>query len=118
VSGVADRVSDPLASGGRYGWGGGPVLTSFESYRATMDRAMAPAPPGGAEAPRPTEAELRTRYEALRADEIVRARLDARRDLTSSTLLLLIAAALFWWHWGWVRRLQAPAVDSLGVADR
>ena len=112
VSSIVNRLfvlSDPLASGGAYGWGGGPVLTSFESYRATMDRAAAPLPPGATAPPAPTEAELRARYEALRADQLVRVRLDARRDLTGSTLLLLIALVLFWWHWGWVRRLQASA---------
>jgi hypothetical protein len=114
ISSAVDRLftlSDPLAAGGgSFGWAGGPVLTSFEAYKATVDRVRAPVPISGRDssAARPTEAELRTRYEALRADQLARSRLEARRDLTSSTILLLIAAALFWSHWRWLRRSVVP----------
>jgi hypothetical protein len=99
-------LSNPLASNNMYGWGGA-VLTSFEAYKATVDRTEGPMPPAGAaaaSAPKPTDAELRAQFEALRADRVTRARLDARRELTESILLLVIAAALFVWHWRWVRR--------------
>jgi len=100
----AFALSDPLA-GDRYGWGGA-VLTSFETYKATVGRMDAMAPPTSAasSAPKPTDAELRAQFEALRADRITRARLDARREMTQSILMLIIAAALFAWHWRWVRR--------------
>ena len=81
-----------------------PSVTSFEAYRATLDRAERFNP--GAEA-RPREVvpepELRRRYEGLRADRLTRARFSARRELTSSAIMLLVAAALFWLHWRWVR---------------
>jgi hypothetical protein len=98
-------LSDPLASNAAFGWGGA-ILTSFEAYKATMDRAPMVMPSTSAEvtAPKLTDAELRARYEALRADHMARTRLDARRDITESILMLLIAAALFAWHWRWVRR--------------
>ena len=97
-------LGNPLASD-RYGWGGA-VLTSFEAYKATMNRMDGPAVATAAasNAPKPTDAELRAQFEALRADQIVRARLEARRDMTNSILMLLVAAALFVWHWRWVRR--------------
>lgn len=100
-------LSDPLA-GDRYGWGGA-VLTSFETYKATVGRmdAMAPSTSAASSAPKPTDAELRAQFEALRADRITRARLDARREMTQSILMLVIAAALFAWHWRWVRRERA-----------
>ena len=103
-------LSNPLASD-RYGWGGA-VLTSFETYRATMSRMESPAFPTAAasNAPKLTDAELRAQYEALRADQIARARLEARRDMTNSILMLAIAAALFAWHWRWVRRERVAAV--------
>jgi hypothetical protein len=99
----AFALSDPLA-GDRFGWGGA-VLTSFETYKATAGRMDAMAPnSAAASAPKPTDAELRAQFEALRADRIARARLDARREMTQSILMLVIAALLFAWHWRWVRR--------------
>ena len=102
-------LSNPLAAD-RYGWGGA-VLTSFEAYKATMNRMDGPAVATAAasNAPKPTDAELRAQFEALRADQIVRARLEARRDMTNSVLMLVLAAALFAWHWRWVRRERAAA---------
>lgn len=99
-------LSNPVASSGAFGWGG-VVLTSFEAYKATMDRAqyvMPPQPAANTSAPKPTESELRARYEALRADHVARATLEARRDITSGLLLLLISGGLFVWHWRWLRR--------------
>lgn len=108
VSSIVNRsftLADPLAGDYRYGWGGG-VLTSFEAYKATVDRAEGPVPAtvAASNAPKPTDAELRAQFEALRADRIARGRLEARRDMTESVLMLFLAAALFAWHWRWVRR--------------
>jgi hypothetical protein len=104
---IVDRtfaLTDPLADTGREFTGWEPSVTSFEAYRATLDRAERFNP--GAEA-RPREVvpepELRRRYEGLRADRLARARFSARRELTSSAIMLLVAAALFWLHWRWVR---------------
>lgn len=107
VSSIVNRsftLSDPLAGDNTYGWGA--VLTSFEAYKATVGRMDAMGPPGStaSSAPKPTDAELRAQFEALRSDRIARSRLDARRDMTNSILMLLVAGALFVWHWRWVRR--------------
>lgn len=104
-------LSNPLAAD-RFGWGGA-VLTSYETYKATMSRMESPFPATAAasNAPKPTDAELRAQYEALRADQIVRARLEARREMTNSILMLALAAALFAWHWRWVRRERIAAVS-------
>jgi len=97
-------LADPLlGSTSEFGWSE-PAVTSFEAYRVTYDREQRF---GRTDAPPPREvvsdAELRRRYEALRADRIARARFAARRELTVSVLMFLVAAALFWVHWRWVR---------------
>ena len=122
VGSIVDKVftlADPLTSTGRYGWVGGASLTSFESYKATYERVMPPVPMvegRPAERPRPTDAELRAQYQALRADQIARARHDARRELTGSALMFLLAAALFWWHWRWVRGAEVRALAARAAA--
>jgi hypothetical protein len=59
--------------------------------------------------PRPSDAELRQSYEALRADRIASNRYEARRSLVTSTVLLVIALGLFAGHWRWLRRRAAEA---------
>lgn len=99
-------LQNPLvAANTSYPWDNSGVLTSFEAYKATYGRSMAPP---GASRPdtataKPTDAELHTRYDALRADAIERTTANAHRELTQSVILLILAVALFWWHWRWVR---------------
>ena len=118
LSSIVERIftlADPLGSTSNVGWGGGPSLTSFESYKATRDRLLAPVPmSSGTPATRvePTESELRSQYEALRADQLAFLRHDARRDLTSSALLFLVAAGLFVGHWRWVRGAEVRALAA------
>jgi ABC-type Fe3+ transport system permease subunit len=109
-------LANPLVSNGPFGWGG-PAMTSFAAYRATADQSFVPMPPGSEAAarPKPTEEELRARFEALRADQIARNRFDAQREITGSAILLLFSAALFWWHWRWVRGAEARALVSRAV---
>jgi hypothetical protein len=87
-----------------YGWE--PSVTSFEAFRTTYDRSrmLNAGDPRDVKLDSVPEAELRRRYEALRADRIARARFDTRRGLIIDTLSLLGAAALFAFHWRWVRR--------------
>jgi uncharacterized membrane protein YidH (DUF202 family) len=115
VEAAFDRA-DPLQAGaGRYG---NPEvsLTSFEAFRATQpqtpaeppDRTTAPVPPGPDRTSTPradtlTTAELRARYEALRADRIARVSFDATRNLVGAALLVAVALALFVGHWRWLR---------------
>ena len=101
-------LANPLQ--GEYDFG--PSLSSFEAYRATYHQspfldqseraALLKAPP--------TAAELRLRYEALRADRIERNRYQAQRSLVTGGLLSLFSVALFLLHWRWIRRLgSGPA---------
>lgn len=89
----------------------GPALSSFEAYRATHHQSpyLDPAEREAARRTPPTDAELRARYQALRADRIERNRYQAQRSLVSAALLSLFAAGLFLFHWRWLRRL----VDGL-----
>src|SRR4051794_25516612 len=112
ISSIVNRsftLADPLVGNPMYGWGGA-VMTSFEAYKATVDRVPRPMPATAevASAPKLTDAELRAQYEALRADQIARNQMEARRDITESVLMLLLAGALFAWHWRWVRRERQP----------
>jgi hypothetical protein len=87
-----------------------PSVVSFEAFRATHDRAREMRVSPGAPAPEPlTEAELRRRYEGLRADRIARVRAEGRRSLITSGLTLLVSLGLFAWHWRWLRRRTEPA---------
>lgn len=102
-------LGSPLHGENEYG----PALSSFEAYRATHHQS-AYLDPTEREALRrapPTDAELRARYQALRADRIGRNRYQAQRSLVSSALLTLFAAALFLFHWRWLRRLGSDAAD-------
>lgn len=100
-------LANPMHGGMEYG----PALTSFEAYRATWQRAdFEPVPPGAQRRAAPTDAELRARYEALRADRVERNRYEAQRSLVSAGLLTLLALALFVFHWRWLQRLaREPA---------
>jgi hypothetical protein len=99
--------ADPLSSRDNFGPFGGS-LTSLEAYRATMDEARgmrptrvdgAPVAPGDTL----TTEQLRTRYEALRADHIAKNSFQATKDLVKHGLLILLSAVLFFTHWRWVR---------------
>jgi len=98
-----------LRASSEYPWE--PSVTSFEAFRTTYDRTRQFSAPDPTQAKLDSvpEAELRRRYEGLRADRIHRARYEARRDLIVASLSLLIAAGLFTFHWRWLRRTVATA---------
>ncbi len=108
VSNIVEQsftITDPITNESPFSWSE-PSLTSFEAYKATRNATFPGAINNNQEAAQraePSESELRTRYEALRADRVRTVRHQAQRALASSGLLFLIAAALFWWHWRWVR---------------
>ena len=83
-----------------------PSITSFEAFRISYDRSRAMGMPG----PQPPqldsvpEAELRKRYEVLRADRIARSKFQATQEIVTQSLSFVIAVALFAFHWRWVRR--------------
>ena len=115
VEAVFDRAAPHLAQTTDWGWQE-PSVTSFEAYRATHSRAEQFRT--GADAPKPDtipEAELRRRYEALRADRTERVRFQARRSLVTNSLTLVLGVGLFAWHWRWVRR-RVPIEPSAAPA--
>lgn len=93
------------------GYGFEPSISSYEAFRTTYDRARLLSGPNPNEAKLDSipDAELRRRYEGLRADRILRARFEAKRELILGSLSLLIAAALFAFHWRWLKRFSAVA---------
>jgi hypothetical protein len=95
-----------------------PSVSSFEAFRATYDRARRFNVPDAREAQLDSvpEAELRRRYEALRADRIHRGRFEARRAIITSGLSFVIAAAVFLVHWRWLRRRPAAAAAPPSAA--
>ena len=93
-------LANPLrAQGDRFGME--PTISSFEAYRATLNRFPVARPDGPA--PTVPDSVLRARYEALRADRIEQARFDAKRGLTTSGLLIFLSIGLFAVHWRWLR---------------
>lgn len=80
-----------------------PSVTSLEAFRVSQERMLEMRPPGSPPSASISEDELRRRYEALRADRIIRNQVVARRGLVSSGLTLLLAVGLFVFHWRWLR---------------
>lgn len=90
-------------------------LSSFEAYRATY--AGRPAPgvvqQGRAiQADTPSTAELRQRFEVLRADRISRVSFETGQRLAVHSLVLLIGVVLFATHWRWLNRLGGDAGEE------
>lgn len=82
-------------------------LNSFEAFQATSsrDRAAPGVKQEGAPAGRDTmtTADLRRRYEVLRADRIARVTFETNQRLAVNALVLLMGLALFTTHWRWLR---------------
>lgn len=104
VGNVLTLSAPELRGSMEFGWE--PSVSSFEAFRTTYDRARQFGTPDNREGRVDSipEAELRRRYEALRADRMQRARFDARREIIIGALSLVISAALFVFHWRWLRR--------------
>jgi len=113
VSNVFD-LANPIEAG----MGFESSVSSFEAYKATYQRDQRGMVVGGAASEvRPdtlSEASLRQRYEAMRADRISRVRFQSWKAITTSGLLLVISVVLFGVHWRWLRK-QARAVEASGA---
>jgi hypothetical protein len=112
-------IADPITSENQFSWAE-PSLTSFEAYKATRDATFPGARNDNREAAgraELTDAELRTRYEALRADRERNVRHRSQRELASSVLLFVVAAALFGWHWRWMRGAQMRALAAVATDE-
>ncbi len=106
VAGALDDVfdlSNPLAGGG-----GVESLTSFDAYKATRERPFL-RPDQQASPDTLSDATLRVRFEALRADRIAQRSFRARKGLVKNLIMLLIAIGLFVTHWRWLKQLPEPA---------
>ena len=107
VSGFIDASFDrmnPLASGRSYGPYGGSLI-SFESFRATyQDGRPTRVGPDPSRPDTLTTAELRQRYDAMRADQLVLTAHQATQRLVKHGLLLVLSILLFATHWVWARR--------------
>jgi len=108
---IVNNVFD-LANPIQAGYGLESSVSSFEAYQATYQRDQRAALGVGAGAAagevRPdtlSEATLRTRYDAVRADRIGRVRFQSWKAITTGGLLLIISVVLFVLHWRWMRRL-------------
>jgi hypothetical protein len=110
VRSIADdfiTLANPLQA--EYGYGA-QSLDSFEAFKATYNE-----PTNGyvtengsspRENPKPSDAELMARYEALRAERISSNIYGAKKSLVLDGLLLVIAVVLFIVHWRWLRTLS------------
>ena len=113
---IVNNVFD-LANPIQAGYGFESSLSSFDAYQATYQRDQRAVVAGSANAVRPdtvSEATLRTRYEALRADRISRVRFNAWKAIVTSGLLLIISIVLFAVHWRWLKRAGAAA-EAVGA---
>jgi hypothetical protein len=114
LSGFVDAAFErayPLQSrGGAYG-PMGQSLTSFEAFRATQNERMRMETRAGPATPSdtPSTAELRMRYETLRAERMEQGRFYASQRLVKTGLLMFVAIVLFVTHWRWVRGLRDSA---------
>ena len=110
IAGAFDNAFDlanPLAAQGAYG----ESLTSFDAYMATQSPRFLP-PEQRAQPDTASQATLRTRYEALRADRIAQRSFAAKKGLVTDLSLLVVAIGLFVSHWRWLRRLPEPDGSS------
>ena len=114
---IVNNVFD-LARPLQAGFGFESSLSSFEAYKATYQRDRALTLPGvSASAAAPaadtaSEATLRRRFDALRADRISRVQFQSWKAIVTSGLLLIISVVLFVLHWRWMRRLSAATEPS------
>jgi hypothetical protein len=119
VDQLLSRGEPALSSSPEWSYGE-PSVSSFEAFRATYDRAQRFGSGDPSAAPRDTipEAELRRRYEALRADRIAQVQFRTRNGIVTSVLGLVLGSALFLFHWRWLRRrgvdLHAPRESAVG----
>jgi hypothetical protein len=108
---IVNNVFD-LANPIQAGYGLESSLSSFEAYQATYQKDQRSGSAAAAAEPRPdtlSEAALRVRYEAVRADRIARVRFQSWKALTTSGLLLVISVVLFVAHWRWMKTAGGAA---------
>ncbi|HEX8850624.1 MAG TPA: hypothetical protein VF761_13935 [Gemmatimonadaceae bacterium] len=111
VNHLLERSTPTLASQNEFMPWSEPSITSFEAFRITYDRRrFGPGEDRQATDTLP-EAELRRRFEALRADRIAQVEYRTRKEIISSLLGLVLGGALFLFHWRWVHRRTREIVE-------
>ena len=102
---IVNNVFD-LANPIQAGYGSESSLSSFDAYKATYqkDQRVGGAATMEARLDTLSEATLRARYEAVRADRIARIRFQSWKALTTSGLLIVISVVLFLVHWRWMKK--------------
>ncbi len=113
---IVNNVFD-LANPIQAGFGMESSLTSFEAYKATYQKDQRSGLATAAAEPRAdtlSEATLRVRYEAARADRFARVRFQSWKALTTSGLLLVISVVLFVLHWRWMKRAGGAPEPAAG----
>lgn len=97
---LANPVAAAASSGGRYG-----PMNSYESYRIEARRQnVARTPTGQVRSDSSlSDAELKTMYDAERAQQLSSVRYRAMRSLVTGIVFLILGTVLFLWHWRWIR---------------
>lgn len=111
---IVNNVFD-LANPIQAGYGAESSLSSFDAYKATYQKDQRSGPLAAAAEPRPdtlSQATLRARYEAVRADRIARVRFQSWKALATSGLLLVISVVLFVVHWRWMRKASGASESA------
>ena len=111
--------SDPTLAGGSPFVFDEPSITSFEAFRATYDRGRRFGPDAARQPPADSspQAELRRRYEALRADRVHQAEFRTHNEIVENLISLILATGLFVFHWRWLRR-RGIDLDAARAAAR
>ncbi len=110
---IVNNVFD-LANPIQAGFG---MESSFDAYKAAHEKDQRSGMAAAAAEPRSdtvSEATLRGRYEALRADRIARVRFQSWKAITTSGLLLIISVVLFVMHWRWMKKAGSAAEAHAG----
>ena len=104
IDAAFDKANPLQGRGGAYG-PMGASLTSFEAFQATYNERerMVTRPANSVPSDTLTTAQMRARYEALRADKIAQMSFNASQRLVKHGLLIVVAGVLFFWHWRWLR---------------
>lgn len=105
----AYKLQDPLRSND-YTFGvDNHNLSSFEGYKIDVLNSNVVDGKTVAPAYTPTDAELRSAYNAAKEDRTASVRLNARGTITNSVIMLVLAVLLFLTHWSWMNRLNKKA---------
>ena len=121
ISGLLDagfQITDPLANDSNTNWsefGEGHSLRSLDAFKATTTSKTSAGQyvfrhrvfgsnGVGVITDTLSEADVRSRYETLRADKVAAERFKAIKGLVTNGIMFAIALALFVWHWRWMRR--------------